>query len=166
MHSIRLTTRSIDYVSDVGYHLRGWRTRANVQFVAAGGIRVPFWCIVDSGAPVSILPHSLWSGRNLHWNNVGNQLLDSAGQAVPDALSWMGLPCHLGETTVYLVDVAAGLRTGPHLLVARFVRQPFPTHQGKLEKFALLGQNFLVDNGINFSTETSAGSLTAQFVVP
>lgn len=166
MPYVRLATRPIDYVSNVGYHLRGWRTQANVQFVTLGGARIPFWCILDTGAPVSILPYSLWSGRNLHWNNVGNQLLDSSGQAVPDALSWMGLPCDLGETSVYLVDVAAGLRTGPHLLVAKFVRQPFPTHQGKLEKFALLGQNFLVDNHINFSTESSAAGLTAHFAVP
>jgi hypothetical protein len=31
---------------------------------------------------------------------------------------------------------------------------------------AASGQNFLVDNGINFSTESSAGNLTAQFAVP
>ncbi|MGH7226179.1 MAG: hypothetical protein ACRELF_23435, partial [Gemmataceae bacterium] len=60
--------------------------------------------ILDTGAPFSIVPFSLWNGRNLSWTPLGSQLFTSQGRPDPDALKWLGVSCELGVTHIALVD--------------------------------------------------------------
>jgi len=83
---VRLFVRAIDYVSDQGAPVRAWQPYARVEFIAQNGMLVPCECIVDSGAPLSVLPYSLWRGRNLQYTTLGTQLtLSQTGIAAPEA---------------------------------------------------------------------------------
>ena len=47
---------------------------AEVLFTTATGALASFSCIVDTGAPFSVLPFSLWQSYNVQWNPLGQQL--------------------------------------------------------------------------------------------
>lgn len=125
MPDLFLNLLHIRYVSDRNISVDAWRAHAEVLFEAQSGAQVSFSCILDSGAPFSVLPFSLWNGRNLKWTFLGSQLTPS-GSPVPEALDWQSVPCDLGETSVHLVDGQNRLQAGPFLVVAKFPRQRLP----------------------------------------
>ncbi len=77
----------------------------------------------------------------------------SAGGHASNALLWQGVRCDLGTTDVHLLDLNAGIRTGPHRVVAKFPRQRLPP---AIENSAILGMSFLADNGIRLVLEGRA----------
>lgn len=167
MSPIPLFFRAIDYTSDTGDRIQAWRVRVEVEFVRRDGLHMPQRAIFDSGAPLSVVPHSLWHGMQLQWRPLGRQLTVSAtGQPAPDALLWMGQPCELGETEVFLLDIATRTRTGPHRFVAKFVQNPFPPHMVGLETVRIVGLNFLSDNAIGGEWTSAGGVVAGQFNVP
>ena len=80
MADIFLDLRHIDYRTDQNVPLTAWRGYADALFVTPRGGTVPFSCIVDSGAPFSVLPYSLWHDRNLSWTSLGRRLTRQGGQ--------------------------------------------------------------------------------------
>ncbi len=167
MHPIPLLFHALDYTTDAGTTLRAWRVRVEVEFVRQGGLHVPHRCLFDSGSPFSVIPYSLWHAQKLEWTPLGTQLTETvSGLSDRDASLWMGMPCTLGETTVFLVDVAARIRTGPHRLLAKFVQKRFPRRLSKLETMRIVGLNFLAENGIGLRWVSTSGGLTGLLVVP
>ena len=163
MPDIFLDLRHIDYVSDQNVSVSAWRAYAEALFAAQGGPLVSFSCVVDPGAPFSVLPFSLWHDRNLPWTPLGHQLTRQGGQ-VPEALEWQGVACDLGETSVHLIDLQAGIQAGPFLVVAKFPRQRLP--RANLETIALLGMNFLTDNLLRLVLDGTKGVLVGHLSVP
>lgn len=163
MPNIPVQVSSIDYVSDLNVSVQAQRVYARSHFVALSGLQVYFRSIVDTGAPLSVVPYSLWHGQNLRWNRLGGQVPTRAGQTVTEQLLWQNVPCLLGETTVFLLDLSAGLQTGPHRVVGKFVEQPVA---GEFETTAVLGLNFVRDNRIRLLLEGTGLSLTGHLVVP
>ncbi len=78
----------------------------------------------------------------------------------------MGEGCELAETTIFLLDPDSAARTGPHLVVAKFVLQPFSGARKRFERIVLLGENFLADNGIGLVQQSVGGTLTGYLSVP
>jgi hypothetical protein len=78
-------------------------------------------------------------------------------------LTWQGIACHLRECTVWLVDPKSGVQTGPHRLVAKFVRQRLPP---RLEQLMLLGANFCPDNGIDLDLNCRGSAAMGCLDVP
>ena len=163
MPNIPVHVSSIDYVSDLNVPVQALRVYARSHFVAQSGLQVYFRSIVDTGAPLSVVPYSLWHGQSLRWNRLGGQVLTRAGQTVSETLLWQNVPCVLGETSVFLMDLALGVQTGPHRVVGKFVEQPVA---GEFEKTAVLGLNFLKDNRIRLVLEGTGLSLTGHLAVP
>jgi hypothetical protein len=114
---------------------------------------------LDTGAPFSIIPYSLWHGRNLSWSPLGSQFLSLGGRIDPTALTWLGVPCTFGELKVVLRD-EADQPSRPLRLIAKLPQAVLPGH---MEKVAILGYNFLMDNYItltvNPTSRTTAGNL-------
>jgi len=125
MADIFLDLRRVDYRSDQNILLTAWRSYADALFLTPSGGTVPFSCIVDTGAPFSVLPYSLWHDRNLSWTSLGRRLIRQGGQ-VSDPLKWQGEDCSLGQTSVSLIDRRTSQQTGPFFLVAKFVDRPLP----------------------------------------
>ena len=114
--------------------------------------------ILDTGAPFSVFPFSLWNGQNLSWTPLGSQILTVQGQPVPDALNWLGISCDLGVTQIALVDdtnrPTRFLRT-----IAKFVRAPLPV---RFEKATILGYSFLLDNALTLTVEPASRATVAN----
>jgi hypothetical protein len=94
---------------------------------------------------------------------LGGQFLTRPGQSVTEQLLWQNVPCVLGETSVFLLDLAAGVQTGPHRVVGKFVEHSVA---GEFETTAVLGLNFLRDNRIRLVLEGTGLSLTGHLAVP
>src|SRR5437667_10540845 len=120
MPAVALDFHFAEYQTDQADIVRAWRTLGDVRFPVATGGELPCLCIVDSGAPLSVVPYSLWSGGRLSWTNWGAQLRTPSGRPLPQALTWQGAPCVLGAVEVDLVD--ANVRAGPFLMVANVVQ--------------------------------------------
>jgi hypothetical protein len=65
MPDIFLDLRRIDYRSDQNALVSAWRAYADALFITPSGAPMSFSCIVDPGAPFSVLPFSLWHDRSL-----------------------------------------------------------------------------------------------------
>src|SRR5262249_29668483 len=102
------------------------RVRALADFVAQDGSLVSYSCLVDSGAPLCVVPYSLWHDRGLQWQLLGSTLKRN-GVVVPDALKWKDVDCSLGAARIYLVDPATQAQAGPFLLVGKFANGPQQT---------------------------------------
>jgi len=163
MPDIFLDVRRIDYLSEQNVAVSAWRTCADALFSTRVGGMLPYSCIVDSGAPFSILPYSLWHGRNLSWTPRGRRLTRRGGQ-LGNPLKWQGEDCSLGDTTMSLIDRKTSLQTGPFLLVAKFVDRRLP--DPGLETIAVLGMNFLVDNDLRLVLEGTGGDLNGYIAIP
>jgi hypothetical protein len=163
MFPVALDVQRMDYLSDLGAPVTAWRAFTQVQFVTTSHAWVPGSCLVDSGAPFSIIPYSQWHDRDLDWKKLGSQLTRQ-GQVVAGALEWQGEPCDLGATRINLVDPQAGTVRGPFPVVGKFPRRPHP--RPELEKLAILGLNFLTDNYHSLGLDGGSGDLLGSFSVP
>src|SRR5205807_6415542 len=94
---------------------------------------------IDSGAPFSVVPYTLWHQHRLSWQLLGTELYTPGGQLDCEALTWLGVPCSFGELKIRLVDEFRH-RSRFLRLVAKLPVQPVASH---LERVALLGCNFL-----------------------
>jgi len=165
MPDIFLDLRHIDYISDQNVPVAAWRAHAEVLFTTATGALANFSCIVDSGAPFSVLPFSLWQSYNVQWNRIGKQLSRQGGGPAPGALKWQDVDCSLGVTHVHLSDPQTGTRTSsPFLVVAKFGGQP--SKHSHLEMFAVLGMNFLADNNLRLELDGTGVDLAGYLSVP
>ncbi len=163
MADIFLDLRRIDFLTEQNVPLTAWRGYADAVFLTPSGGTVPFFCIVDSGAPFSVLPYSLWHDRNLAWTPLGRRLRRQGGQG-SDPLKWQGVNCSLGQTSVSLIDRRTSLQVGPFFLVAKFVDRPLP--EARLEMIAVLGMNFLADNDLRFVLDGVGGNLVGYVSAP
>jgi len=107
---------------------------------------------IDTAAPYSVVPHSLWAGYAVPWLPLGSQFLTLQGQVNPGALTWLGAPCQFGEASVFLVDEAKN-RTRALRLVAKFPQRPVAPH---MENVILAGYNFLTDNAIKLTLDPAS----------
>ena len=162
MPDISLDVRTIEFVTDRQVIVWARRAFVEARFVAQNRSVTTFDTFVDPGAPFSVIPYSLWHSRCLRWTPLGTQLI-RAGKPVPGAMSWQGVPCDLGASEVFLIDLDSAIRTGPHQLVAKLPRRRLPP---ATENSAILGVNFLADNDIRLVLEGSHGAVTGYLAVP
>jgi hypothetical protein len=126
MPNIWLDLQRVDYCSDQNANLTAWRIDAETLFTAPSGVMVRYSCVVDTGAPFSVLPYALWHGCNLQWSPCGTQLLRQGGKAY-EPLHWRRVSCSLGETTVHLFDGQTNLQAGPFTIVGKFANRRSPS---------------------------------------
>jgi hypothetical protein len=149
-----------DYVTDQARLARARYLRVTVDLLNEFGVGLQRDMRIDTGAPFSIVPYSLWHLRQLSWQLLGTELYTQAGQLDLTALTWQGVPCSFGELRIRLVDEFQQ-RSRMLRLVAKLPIRPVALHA---ENIALLGCNFLVDNSlpmmINPARRTNAGIFT------
>jgi hypothetical protein len=135
--------------TDQGDLVRLYRSYVTVGFRTRSGVLLRRRCIVDSGSPLSVVPHDIWRKRNLAWSSV-SKTLTVAGQTA--ALTWQGVPCELGFTEVEL----AGVRN----LTAKFAMQSTALAE------VILGWNFLTDNEIELVLRGDPSALSGSLSLP
>jgi len=165
MPDISLDLRRTDFVSDQNAPASAWRAHAEVLFTTATGALASFSCLVDTGAPFSVLPFSLWQSYNVQWNPLGQRLTRQGGSPAPGALKWQDVDCSLGATYVQLIDPQTGTKASrPFLVVAKFASQR--SQHPHLELAAVLGMNFLADNGLRLELDGTGADLVGHLSVP
>ncbi len=163
MPGISLDLRCIEFRSDQNVAVSAWRAFADALFISSTGVPVSFTCIVDTGAPFSVLPYSLWYNRAVAWTSLGQQLTRK-GSPSPEALEWQGVNCSLGDTYLQLVDRNTSTLVGPFVVVAKFASQPQTRPQ--LEMTAVLGLNFLTDNNLQLVMDGTGQDLVGFLAEP
>jgi hypothetical protein len=161
MAEIPFLERAVAFRTDLGAVVRAVRPYVPIEFIDGAGNVFHWLAMIDSGAPFSVLPYTLWHEHNIIYNLLGSQLLrgDKLDAA---ALTWQGVPCRLAETPIRLVDQRANARSRPLLLTAKLVLAPISS---SLEKEAILGDSFLVDNSLALSMRGIADKLKGTFTV-
>lgn len=91
-------------------------------------------CLLDTGAPVSVIPLAIQQAHSLDWQPL-------PGPWPAGLTSWLGAPCVLGRIDVWAPLPALPFLRGPLTLLAKFP-QAQPAHvPGNVP--ILLGLNFL-----------------------
>jgi hypothetical protein len=148
-----------DFMTDQGRLARACRFVVRMEFADQTRGMFEKDVIINTGAPFSVLPYSLWHQRNLACSPLGSQFMTLSGQPDPEALKWFGVACEFGETRAALVDEASR-RSRPLRLIAELPRSVVASH---LEGEIILGCNFLADNSLTLTvhpgSRTTAGSL-------
>jgi hypothetical protein len=85
MPNLSLAFQRIEYVTDRQVTITAWRAFAEVAFLTRNRAGVTFSCVVDPGAPFSVIPYSLWQSRKMDW-----QRLEDPGQAEREHGVWNG----------------------------------------------------------------------------
>ena len=145
---IPLTILTANYRTSQGNELTLFRPCVSADFRDQAGRVWNLPCIIDTAAPLSVVPFRLWHQRNLAWSSI-SIILMRLGRS--SALLWRGVPCELGFTEIDL----AGTRS----LTAKFVIQPSPPTE------VILGLNFLVDNDIELVIRSEGGRLSGHLLV-
>jgi hypothetical protein len=163
MLPIALDIHRLDFRTDFNYAVTAWRAVAKAQFITKGGTWVSVSCLVDSGAPLSVIPYSRWQGLDLDWTHLGGQLVPQV-PGVSAALEWQGVACDLGMARCNLLDHQAATIHGPFLVVGKFPRKAHPRPEP--EKQTILGVNFLTDNLCSLALDGKTAGLAGGFSVP
>jgi hypothetical protein len=149
-----------DYVTDEGRLARARGLLVDGELLNESGTWIERNMRIDTGAPFSILPFSLWHRYQLAWQPLGTEFYTPGGQFEPEALTWLGMPCFFGELKLRLIDEIRQ-RSRSLRLVAKLAMRPVAAH---MENTALIGCNFLNDNSIKMTVDpahrTNAGNLT------
>jgi len=148
-----------DYTTDHGRLARACYLRVTAVFATRSGGDVERGMRIDTGAPFSIVPYSLWHDVDLSWQPLGTEFYTPVGVRDPDALAWLGVPCLFGLLQVRLQD-EFDQRSKPLRLVAKL---PLRAARSHLERAALIGCSFLADNSLTMTVaphrRTNAGAL-------
>jgi hypothetical protein len=164
MPDIFLDLQRIDFVSDQNAPVSAWRAHAETLFATSTSTLASFSCIVDTGAPFSVLPFSLWQSYSVQWNPLGQQLT-CQGKPAQGTLKWQDVDCSLGATYLQLVDPRTGLKASrPFLVVAKFASQR--SQHSHLEQTAVLGMNFLTDNNLRLELDGTGADLVGYLSIP
>jgi hypothetical protein len=160
MAIIPLIEKVVEFQIESGETVRAWRPYVVIELTGTGGIVFRKSAMVDSGAPFSVIPFSLWHDQHLAWQPLGSQFV-RAGEPDPAALSWLGVPCQFGQTQVCLFDEQVGTRSARLHLRAKFPSAIVPSHA---EKEVILGCNFLVENALTLTMRGGVGKLGGVFL--
>ena len=143
------------------HRLFAWRGRVFVRLTPHEGSVINRLFLVDTGAPLSVVPYSLWHGTGLAWTSLGSRVTDDGGQPLPGFLNWFGIPCEIGQAEGELFD--GQVSAGPFLIVAKFPQAPH--RHPVIETTPILGLNFLSDNSPHLSLRRVRRDLSGYFQV-
>lgn len=165
MTDISLELRRVEYVSDRNAHVSAWRAYVEIYFSTKLNAFAPFACIIDSGAPFSVIPYSFWQTYRVIWNPLGQQLAHQNGTAAPNSLRWQDVSCTLGVSNVHILDQYTGKKTSRQfIVVAKFADHL--SQQNHINMLAILGMNFLADNGLRLELDGTGNSMAGKLIIP
>src|SRR5262249_24963576 len=149
-----------DFMTDHARLARARRLIVRVEFINQVHGKLQQEAMLDTGAPFSVVPFSVWHGFNLACSPLGSQFATLEGKVDDSALKWQGVPCQFGEVVTHLLDEADN-RSRPLRMIAKLPRSPVMLH---MESIVVLGYSFLADNNLTLTlhpgSRTTVGSLT------
>jgi hypothetical protein len=159
MVSISLGVRSLAFATEQGVPIPARRLFVTAYFLGKGGQRIPIPAFLDVGAPYNVVPHRLASP--VDWVDAGGQAILPTGKS--HTIEWFGITCRMREARLELVDLQQQIRTRALRLLAKV---PLTAAPAALEKSAILGMNFLTDNGLRLEVDAAGSQIAALIAVP
>lgn len=140
--------------SAAGIDIRAVRLWVEIGFSRRSGGCLFRRCLLDTGAPLSVVPLHVHQARDLNWQPL-------PGAWPPGLTTWSGVPCTLGIIDVWLPLSGDAQLRGPLRFIAKFA-QATPAYL-PANVPVLLGLNFLAeqrtDNSFQCHTAPQAGSI-------
>ena len=100
-----------------GYTVTSRRLWLRIGFERPSGVPMLRRCLVDTGAPLSIIPYSIHHTHRFVWQRVNDPAI------APGVTSWNGVPADLGIISVW-IPIQQGGVSGPFDMLAKFPRRP------------------------------------------
>lgn len=94
-------------------------------------------CLLDTGAPLSVIPLATHDSRNFAWQPM-------PGPWPAGFTTWLGVACVIGQMDVWVPLPDPPFFRGPFAFIAKFAQATPPHISGDLP--ILLGLNFLIDH--------------------
>lgn len=113
--------------------LRLW---VELAFARRSDVPLPRKCLLDTGAPVCVIPLGIHAPCDFDWQPV-------PGPWPPGLTTWMGVPCIVGRIDIWIPYAEAPFLLGPLQVIAKFVQATPAQLPGNIP--ILLGLNFLAD---------------------
>ena len=117
------------------------RLWVDIAFKRHQGEPLPRECLLDSGAPVSVIPHSIYDSSNFEWTELPGAPLELT--------QWFGVPCKVGRIEVWLPvpqpPPQPPLQCGPYFFIAKFPEGTPKQFKDKAIPI-LVGLNFFADH--------------------
>jgi hypothetical protein len=137
------------YQTDQGDTIVAFRPFVEIGFPNRANRLLTLRAIVDTGAPLSVVPYEVWKSEDLAWSSISSTLTRRGKRS---GLEWRGVVCELGFAEIELMGVRR--------LTAKFVMQP-----ARLSE-VILGANFLVDNDIELVLRGAGRQLSGFLALP
>lgn len=119
-----------------GYEITARRLWLRIGFERSNGLPMLRRCLVDTGAPLSVIPYSIHDTHEFVWRQVNDSSL------APGLSSWNGVPTDLGLINVWIPD-QQGRVAGPFDMLAKFPRGPAAAElKGRDRPPVLVGLDF------------------------
>ncbi len=151
-----------EFCTDLGVTVRASRPFVRIELINGDGATFRANAILDTGAPFSVIPFSIWHDREIPWQILGSRLSRQDKQDTA-ALVWLGVDCRLGETPLILSDKPGGIRSRPMRVIAKFPLSKVSSH---LEKEVILGYNFFRENRLEWILKDSLDGGVGTIIVP
>jgi hypothetical protein len=123
--------------SSAGVTIHIWRLWTELAFSRRDHSVFVRKCLLDSGAPVSVIPLRIHRLHDFAWQPL-------AGPWPPGLTTWMGVPCTVGRMNAWIPVPGSTSVHGPLPFVAKFA-QAIPPNLPRNPPI-LLGLNFLADH--------------------
>ena len=140
-----------------GQTIAAMRLWVALAFSRQGGARHLRKCLLDTGAPLSVVPYSVHHAQNLTWQAL-------PGPWPPGFTSWLGVPCAIGRMEVWAPDPQASRFHGPWMFIAKFALATPANQPPNLP--VLLGLNFLADHHADTRFRCHATGTTGSILIP
>jgi hypothetical protein len=131
-----LSCRRITYTA-AGRTIPAGRLWVELLFARTAGEPSSMICLLDTGAPLSVIPWTVHRAYGLAWQPL-------PGPWPPGFTTWSGVPCTVGCLEVWAPVPGAALLRGPLLFIAKFA-QAMPANLPATLP-VLVGLNFLADH--------------------
>jgi hypothetical protein len=114
-------------------------------------------CLLDTGAPLCVVPFAIHATRNFDWQPL-------TGIWPPGFMNWLGVPCTIGRIDIWIPTAAAPYLAGPWTCIAKFPQATPANVPGNLP--ILLGLNFLADHSATVDFQCHALPNSGSILLP
>jgi len=144
--SLPIVSSATQY-SAAGTSVVAVRLWAKLLFASRARTRFLAQCLLDTGAPICVVPYAYHQTYSFAWQAL-------SGTWPQGYSSWAGVPCTLGQISVWLPIPGISVQRGPFRLIAKFAQASPPGISTPLP--ILLGLNFLADHRAECSFQCHA----------
>ena len=133
-----------------------------IAFKRHQGEPQPRRCLLDTGAPVSVIPHSIYDSSSFDWTEL-------PGPWPAELTEWFAVPCKVGRIEVWLPvpqpPPQPPLQHGPYFFIAKF---PESTPKQLKEKPVpvLAGLNFFEEHLSDLEFQCHMTPHAGSFLMP